>query len=156
MTDYKALIHRIQLFYKLALYGERDTFLNAIAQGITYNNPSGGPLTEQERMEAVKGKIPPPPPAALPAPTLIEVPEQVITGTPPVQAIPTDTQDQLNDLLVPAGLLAVPLALDGKLGPKTQQAAQAFKAKYNMPATPANIKAVHLKEYGPSEVKSPF
>ena len=71
-------------------------------------------------------------------------PQGQAPATPPASypAISPETQNQLNDLLVPGGEIFM-LNPDGKLGPKTQAALAKFKAKYNMPATAANIKQMH-------------
>ena len=136
--SYERLLERVELFYRLATYGKRKDFLKAMGQTpqmlpeqvIVGNPPSNAPTAKQVLPEVVEAYYPP---------------------------IPVETQGQLSDLLVPAGLLAVPLKEDGKIGPKTREAMQAFITKFNLPATPENIKGEWLKLRNPGlETKNPF
>lgn len=148
MNKIKFLHKQVELFHKLAHYGDREVFLEAVAQQPSLSGPT-------------------PPPPGTPKPTLRQffsppqppttTTEQTIVGNPPVQypSIPTDVQDQLNQLLVPTGSI-MPLKLDGKFGPLTQQAAKLFTQKFNKPATPANIKEEYLAMRNPElETKFP-
>ena len=139
--SYDRLLERVQLFYKLAVYGNRDKFLQAMGQQVSTTNipfPGGGGAgyPHHDRVE----DVPPP------SPPMINATPVEITGTPPkaqLPAIPLATQTQLSDLLVPQGLIPIKLKEDGIVGDKTRQALTAFQTKYKMPATPANIKTVH-------------
>lgn len=72
-------------------------------------------------------------------------------------SIPKETQDQLNQILLPYEKIAVPLKVDGVLGPATQKALDAFKQTYSKPATPAAIKEIYLQVKHPELVtKAPF
>lgn len=136
--SYERLLDKVELFYRLATYGKRKDFLKSLGQAPQM-------LPEQ----VIVGN---PPNAS--APTTQVLPEVVEAYYPP---IPAETQEQLSDLLVPAGLLAVPLKQDGKIGGETRKAMQAFIDKFHLPATPENIKAMWLKQRNPGlETKNPF
>jgi len=169
----KALQERVKLFYKLATYGDRASFLQSIGQQIPIPKvpegmewtpigvvPKGSLNTAPTQINLPEQVITGNPPNPNAPQEIINLPEQVITGTPPAQSymlpIGKDVQGQLSDLLMPKGLIAVKLDEDGKIGPKTRQALVAFKQHYNLPATPQNIKAVWLKERNPElETKFP-
>ena len=148
--SYDRLLERVQLFYKLATYGKRDKFLRAMGQQgeVIHATPVTIEGTPPPVINATPVTI-----TGTPPPEMINATPVTISGTPP--AVSAETQGQLNDLLVPKGAI-LPLKLDGLVGPQTQKAQDAFKAKYNVPATAANIKAVHLKEFGPASTKAPF
>ena len=162
---YTRLIEKVALFYKLAKFGDQKDFIKALAQQPSLSGPlpavpgspgtmGGRPLTLSEKLT---GKIQPPPSSMVPSIPTVSV-EDLPKVQPSASLPPIDKtiQDQLNQLLVPTGSIS-PLKLDGVLGDKTRQALQTFQAKYNMPATPANIKSVYLKEKNPElETKAPF
>ena len=164
MTKIKSLHKQVEVFHKLASYGDMAAFLEAIGQQPSLSGPT--PLPPGTPKPTLKEFFAPSKaPQSLNEfiPSTLQTPSTYIgdvdkpAGTPPAQypAISTETQDQLNQLLVPGGEI-MPLKLDGKLGPKTQQAAQLFKQKYNKPATPANIKEEYLAAKHPElETKFP-
>lgn len=161
MKKWESLFKKVELFEKLAVYGDRKSFLQALAQAApaasltgpvinpgTPGTPGGRPLSFSEKL---KGQVEKQKEPVTIAPVTIE-------GTPPsgYMSIPKETQDQLNMLLVPPGNI-VPLKTDGKLGPQTQKAIEIFKAKFQAPGTPAGIKEVYLRENNPGIVtKAPF
>ena len=153
---YNRLLERVELFYKMAAYGNRGKFLNSMAQTQTLPEETivGHPAAnEQEEIELPEQTIVGQPPKAGTPPTQY-LPEQKIVGE--YAPISTEVQDHLNQLLVPGGAIA-PLKLDGKFGPDTQKAMQTFKGKYNLPATPDNNKSVLMKEKHPElATKAPF
>lgn len=177
MTKIKSLHKQVELFHKLASYGDRSAFLEAVAQQATLTGPMppmpGTPKptlrqffspqksTSPDATYPVSKDMSWTPVGVMPTKDLEKtqvLPEQKIVGDLPAKqypAISPEVQDHLNQLLVPGGEI-MPLKLDGKLGPETQRAAQLFKQKYNKPATPANIKEEYLAAKHPElETKFP-
>lgn len=210
MTRYVSILKKAELFEKLAIYGDRRSFLKAIGaqlvalpqnvkdgldvliKDLSATKPSSvtlqnklmdmlgaGPVNVDELFNLVQSaanEIPGDHTTQVqnalnlsrtiqqlnaPATTNSEeqtFPPDTIKSKPShsYSAIPKETQDQLNKLLVPAGNI-MPLALDGQLGPQTAKAIEIFKSKYNVPATIRSIKEVYLKENNPEiETKTPF
>lgn len=164
---YNRLMEKVSLYYKLAQYGDRKNYLKAIGQASLSGPVPPIPGTPVSLGDKLKGtyhpvqsptqtlpEYTPPADAAIPTINVEDLPK-----TPPTlqyPAIDKTIQDQLNQLLVPTGNIMA-LKLDESLGPQTRAALQAFQSKYNMPATPANIKAQFLKEKHPElETKTPF
>jgi len=112
MSKFDALFKKIEVFEKLAVYGDRSSFLKSIAQDSTPKYPTS---TD----EANPGVQP-----YLPTQT---VPEMTIVGNPP---IPKDVQEMLSRV-VTMDRLGIPLhKIDGLIGPETRTALNNFKAKY--------------------------
>jgi hypothetical protein len=118
------LLKKAEVFEKLALYGDRKSFLNAIAQNYT-------PPREDSNVPWEGGSSQGP--AATPTQTLKET---VITANPPIDS---KVQKMLNDLLIPTGDIFPPLKLDGEMGPKTKEALQKFKARFGGNGTPQAV-----------------
>lgn len=216
MSKFDSLVKRAEQFEKLAIYGDRKTFLEAIAgKVVTLSGPmkaevgavTNGPLGWGENTQAVINKLT----DLMSAPNVntddlanalqeaasklpksapqshmqavqdliakvqqLGTPENMVTwhdlrskedATPTTTptpaksnypAIAKETQDQLNQILLPYGKIAVPLQLDGSLGQKTQAALNAFKQTYNLPATPENIKKIYFQVVKHIEPKAPF
>jgi len=153
----KSIHEQVKLFYKLAVYGDRADFLNRIGQMLpSATRPAGGvdlnpTLAPKQLQPELQGGKWVNPSDNAPAPQVQTLPEEKIVGYPP---IPTETQDQLNKLLVPSGKI-MPLALDGKLGPETAKAVKLFKDTYKKPATVQSIKDTYLAEAHP-EIETQF
>ena len=168
MNKLDTLLKRVEVFEKLAVYGDRTAFLQSLSQNSEWTStvksqpslsgpmpaipgspgtPGGRKLTPGEQFSGMINT-----PAPTEAPT-VKMPEEQIKAYPPV---PEATQDQLNKLLVPSGNI-MPLKLDGKLGPATKKALEIFKAKYQLPATVKNIKETYFKQVHPElSTSSPF
>jgi hypothetical protein len=134
MKKIDSLLKRAELFEKLAVYGDRKSFLKALSQDASLSGGLGG-----SQMSGLEMETPPGP-------------------TGPFKSIPVETQKELNQLLVdPVNPVMSPLLPDGKLGPETIAAALLFRNKFNMPATVENIKAKALEVRNPSlTTKTPF
>lgn len=70
-------------------------------------------------------------------------PKAVSTSTLP--SIPKDIQQRLSDLMMPAGLLAVPLKVDGALGPDTQKALNTYKKHFKLENASTNELYHHIR-----------
>src|ERR1700729_4251133 len=133
--SYKRLIQQVNLFYKLAQYGDRSRFLNALGQAASLSGPTppvpgspgtagGRPLTLEEKLRGqpnqTLNEYTPPAEATIPTISVEDLPK---TPSAPVQApkIDKEIQTQLNAILVPSGDI-LPLKEDGILGPETQKA----------------------------------
>lgn len=129
--------------------------LSKMAQSLpSTTRPAGGvdlspTLTQKPQQPEMQGGKWVEPSKSSPAQTL---PETTVVGYPP---IPKETQNQLNQLLVPTGKI-FPIELDGKLGPETAKAIALFKSIYQKPATVAAIKDTYLAQKNPElETKFP-
>lgn len=103
------LLKKAEVFEKLALYGDRKSFLQAIAQPAPFSNP--------EAPTSFEGDLP-----------------SKRKSDPAVKAM----QAKLNKLLVPQGHF-FPIFEDGIWGDQTVKALQAFKDKYHASATPQAV-----------------
>lgn len=122
MSKYNSLVKKAELYEKLALYGSRRDFLNAVAQvtPTSSNTPEDDKYLQELDMNS------PPAPQTVGA---------TITG--PYKIDPA-LQDMLNRVL--DGKIN-PLVGDGVLGPQTNLALQKFKQVFGKPANRANITA---------------
>lgn len=146
------LLKRAEQFEKLAVYGDRKSFLKALSQSQTEAFP---PPVQQEYLPEIRQQM---------GLDKVPVTQQQMSGlelTPEqgaLKPIPKETQVQLNQLLVdPANPQMSPLRVDGLLGPETIAACRLFRKKFNMPATVANIKSKYLEVRNPElSTKAPF
>ena len=99
MFDVDKLLKQAALYERMALYSDRQSFLQALAQ---------------ESNEDVEE---------------ITMPTANIQSTKP---IPTDVQNMLSHIITVEGI-GLPLQIDGVLGPKTRQALDVFKNKFQIP-----------------------
>jgi hypothetical protein len=126
----------------------------------TPGTAGGRPLSLSEKLKGQPDKVQTlqeytPPNENIPTVNVEDLPKTPQAPAAPTQAV-KDVQDQLNQLLIPTGTIA-PLKLDGLLGDNTRKAMKAFQVKFNLPPTPANIKATLLKEHNLGlETKAPF
>ncbi len=146
MGKFDVLLKKAEMFEKLAVYGDRKSFLQALSQEDPW-------AAVRQKLEEERGlppaTIPPPPPASTqPAAQPSAAPAPAATSH---QSFPLEAQDQLNKILLPYEKIAVPLKLDGKLGPETQKALEAFRQTYGKPGTPENIKEVYWQIKSRSE-----
>lgn len=120
MSKINSLLKKTELFERLALYGDRRSFLQSLAQdaGPSLDGGHSGNLATDPNMTVnPNAKFgPPSPPAA---------------GKP---SIPREVQRKLNELLVSSGKI-VPVKEDGILGSDTRLALNAFRKAYNVPAS---------------------
>jgi len=146
MKKIDELVKRVEYFERLAVYGDRSTFLKRLAQEFTPPRADSNVPWEGGSSQG---------PAANPVQTVketvISVPKQI---SPSVQRA-------LNDLLVPTGDIFV-LKEDGELGKNTQDAINKFKTKFSrelagQPASARNILAVRdkLKNQNSAVAKQP-
>lgn len=144
MKKIDELVKKVEVFERLAVYGDRSTFLKSLAQEFGPSLEGGFSAKPNEPNASVD------PNAAAPSGT-VNLPADHITGYRPVDK---NVQSMLNDILVPSGDI-LPLTLDGRLGPNTKDALAKFKAKYNKPASVAAITEVHNQVKNPSTVATP-
>lgn len=120
MSKINSLLKKTELFERLALYGDRRSFLESLAQEATPSldgGHSGNLATDPNMTLNPNAKFGPPSPPAAAKPS-----------------IPREVQQKLNDLLVSTGKI-VPLKIDGILGSDTRLALNAFRKAYNVPAS---------------------
>lgn len=143
------ILKKTTAFEKMALYGDRKSFLRSLAQGFDADierkylslDELGRPLT--------KGIPSPPKPNAMefPAgqplaphtfdrvhglrgdPNYEDLQPKNTTPSASFQSIPWQTQNMLSEIVSQLGL-APRIQIDGKIGPETQRALNAFKAQY--------------------------
>ena len=113
MSKYDKLIKKVEVFEKLAVYGDRSNFLKALAQEVT---PTVGGTPEAEAYLAQF-----PQNSSAPAP-----------AKPQLPSIPLDVQEMLSKIVTVEGV-GLPLQNDGQIGSKTKQALDAFRKKFNVP-----------------------
>jgi len=141
MSKFNTLFKKIELFEKIAVYGDRVAFLQTLSQaapvpslttpgsglGITPGTPgtpAGRPLTLSEKLTGQ--------PVYKPE----ELPKATTPSAPAAYpSIPVNTQSQINQLmqdLIGTGkaVPSEPLKLDGQLGPKTQKAVETVLKQY--------------------------
>lgn len=169
MSKINSLLKKTELFEKLALYGDRKSFLESIAQ--QSSEAPVGPSLEGGHSGELDSD-----PKMTPNPDAKFGPPSSLAPAPQVPTIPTSVQKKLNDLLVPAGKIN-PLDIDGRLGHSTKAALNAFRKAYSIPsnvtdqqlfnqimsakALPAALPADHpvfdtLKQPGPTVASSLF
>jgi len=128
MSKYKDLIKQVEFFERLALYGDRDSFLRALAQDAG-NTTRVSLSPEFNTLPQDYTQLPPPPPP--PMDQKPEIPEVSVEDLPKPaaprkspqydEATITTLQTFLNEFLRPqieAGKRG-PLAQDGVVGPDT-------------------------------------
>jgi len=139
------LLKRAEQFEKLAVYGDRKSFLKALSQSQTE------PLAVHTEPTNYVPKAAPEPVTDVNLGLGYE--SEVKPGPNGVRKmIDSKVQKQLNELLVPKGKIFV-LDTDGKLGDKTIEAAIQFTREYKMPATPENINKVYYEQKFQSSLK---
>lgn len=137
MKKIDALLKKVEQFERLAVYGDRKTFLQRLAQEASYDSFKGSTMVGDSGT--------PDAPAQNPQ----QVKETVIF--PPIDP---KVQSMLNDLLVPEGDI-LPLKMDGEKGPRTQKALEAFMKRFQKPGTPEAVAAVHKAQKGQAIAQKP-
>jgi hypothetical protein len=128
MSKADVLLKKATSFEKLALYSDRKTFLKALSQRalpVYENHPR--PQGDYD-FTSRPNDIPPPEPedpGAHEPPMMM--PADKISAFPPIDP---KTQEALSRIVSIDGI-GIPIATDGKLGPETKRALQAFKKKFN-------------------------
>lgn len=138
MKKLDTLVKRVEQFERLAVYGDRKSFLKRLAQNMSVE-PNQSKMPPAEPNQSVDPNSP-----------VQTVKETVITGNPPIDK---KVQKMLNELLAfQQHAEIMPLREDGELGPETRKALAKFKAKYNKPASVAAITEEFNKSKNPSAV----
>lgn len=132
MKKIDELVKRVDYFERLAVYGDRSTFLKRIAQDASYRGFQGSTMVGDSGEPEYSDE-----PLTNPVQT---VKETIITGNPPTDKV-KKLQNMLNELLFlqQKSPEILPLREDGILGPQTKDALAKFKTKYKKPATFKNI-----------------
>lgn len=151
MSKFDSLLKKVELFEKLADYGDRKAFLQSLSQAYptpsltgptvptpgTAGTPGGRPLSLSEKLTG-QPKTDPRYIELAPGegdPRYVEL----APGEGETSPISVQTQEKLNDLikdLVIGGKIApmAPLRLDGKMGPATQKALETVLKQWGQPA----------------------
>ncbi len=170
MSKFDSLLKKAELFERLAIYGDRKTFLQALAQTPSLTGPvppipgspgtaGGRPLTLSEQLTGVINQ-----PAHKPEVTSSEPTPPAAKPTSSYPYINPETQKQLSRLLIRDGLLMPKseyngegIKIDGSKGPETDAAIKKFVDKYKVPGTPQSIAATYMQTFNPGlETKTPF
>lgn len=140
MKKLDVLVKRVEQFERLAIYGDRKSFLKRLAQENMSKEPNYSAMPPTEPNASFD------PNAPAPAPKPATVKETVINEYP---SIAPQVQKMLNQLLVPPRY-NLQIKEDGKLGPETSKALNIFKSKFNKPASVAAITEEFNKLKSPS------
>lgn len=139
MSKADTLFKKATAFERLALYSDRQAFLQALAQQKPLINPQGPQPTdpnmhpytqpdwESERDREFGS------PGTIPAPTEqpVQATEKVIKEFPPIDTV---AQEALSRVTTVEGI-GLPLKIDGKLGPETRKSLEAFKKRFDLSPT---------------------
>ncbi len=126
MSKADVLLKKATSFEKLALYSDRKTFLKALSQAVDpaakqfYNLDEFG----NPKREGIPPVTPEDPGAHEPA---MMMPADRISAFPPIDQKAQEALSRINSV---EGI-GIPISVDGKLGPETKAALQAFKKKFN-------------------------
>lgn len=140
MKKIDSLLKKVEFFERLAVYGDRKSFLKAIAQDASFTPFQGSTMVGDSGESTV--------PSGGQTQTTKEV---VVVANPPIDK---KVQHMLNELLVPHGDI-FPLAPDGEMGPKTKDALKKFEARYGKPGTPAAVAETFKAEKNSQVAKAP-
>lgn len=132
MKKIDELLQRVEVFERLAVYGDRKNFLKALAQEYSPNPNMSAPGSENEPNQSIDT-------TPKDSGGVVNIPAgDEIKAYPPIDK---NIQKMLNDLLVPSGDIFL-LQEDGKLGKHTKDALKKFEAKFGKPGTPQAIAQV--------------
>lgn len=128
MSKYQRLIEKVELFHKLAVYGDRNSFLQAISQMTPsdYDIPLPDPNLAS--------------PPSVPVASLPNVPVPAKSKAPGDQRI-INLQTMINVLLKGTG--TAPLDTDGRIGDLTKAALKAVADKYHVPPTADGVRQAY-------------
>ncbi len=142
MKKLDKLFQQVEFFEKMAIYGDRKSFLKSLAQNQsvepTYTANPASSEPNQSVAPAPQAPIGPPTeqPYAMPEKTVMPYEEN--QGQVAYRPIDKGIQRMLNQMFVQNGEM-LPIKEDGKLGPETRKALELYKTKYNRPATSASV-----------------
>lgn len=131
MKNFNALLKKVELFERLATYGDRKAFLQAIAQEIeTFPAPSSSGINAPYVPGTEPGTAPASPAPAAPSEDpnagKLQMPEQKIVGTPPAKNYGNPATVELLQIFLNKALKPQietgqrgPIAQDSKFGPET-------------------------------------
>jgi hypothetical protein len=121
MSKYNSLLKKIEVFEKLAVYGDRGAFLRNIAQDASYEGFKGSTMVGDSAPETA------------PSSNVTKLKETVVTAP---EQMTEDIQKKLNDILTPLAvqgkIFFAPLKLDGILGGSTRQALDTYKKQFGL------------------------
>jgi len=160
MSKVDTLLKKATVYERLALYADRSTFLQSLAQTPHSGQGFGDAAVNQylnldefgnPKHTGIPAPSAPPPEVDPDAGPRIRIERSLQR---PIAVIPAETQNQLNDILgrlmtdkkIPVAALLVP---DGKLGPETKQALMTYKGYYgtaagnNLPQMIDSIRTLH-------------
>lgn len=128
MKKLEFLVKKVEMFEKLAVYGDRKSFLQALSQdaGISKEPNYSAVPTDSSSTESNStpwGQH-----------NLLVDQKKNAPSKPNMPPVAKEVQSKLNELLVAAGKI-FPLDVDGLLGPRTRKALDVFKREYNLPST---------------------
>ncbi len=142
MKKIDELVKRVEFFERLAVYGDRKSFLKRIAQDASFQGFQGSTMVGDS------GE-----PPAQESDSVMNMPADHITGR---RQIKPETQKMLNEILQPLAVAGkiffAPLKPDGILGDSTKQALKSFKDSFNQPATEAAIAQVYNSQKQKNQV----
>lgn len=127
MSKADLLLKKAASFEKLAIYSDRKTFLQAVAQ--QYGDPNTFSQQEVEQWESQKS-----PKSGIPTPPSdpgfpMNPPPAMNAPAPREQGKPAPAMQKID----PAYQKLLGVTVDGLWGPETQRALDAYKAKINQP-----------------------
>jgi hypothetical protein len=114
MKNHDKLIKKVELFERLATYGDRRSFLRALAQ-------KAGGIDPEDTSEVPFDQMPvPPPPAVAPTPVAVAPVAKPVPAGPSIDpASLKNVQNYVNQAMLDKW---PPVAVDGKWGPETARA----------------------------------
>jgi len=127
MKNLNALLKKVELFERLAVYGDRRSFLEALAQQTDWTDEMHreGDLPEDHSIPA--------PPAPLSYQPTLNLPEQTIMGNPPSRSPSIDQQSILNvQKYLNQKLPYSEIKEDGIWGPETAKLVLEWAQKNNL------------------------
>jgi len=138
MKKIDALLKKVEVFEKLAVYGDRKAFLQTLAQEVqTFPADSGQGINAPYVPGTEPSVSTQAPEVAAPTDNTMYMPQDQIKGHRPAQYDPRvhAVQNFINNQLVPAGVIS-PIEEDGKWGPETAKALKTWGEKNKMSGVP--------------------
>lgn len=150
MKKYDKLLNKVELFHRLAIFGDRKAFLQSLSQnappiaGTTTSDkylPSSDWQEESNKEFGTERTIPAPPPAETAEEKFqrlqqtyqdLATPETAETSATPYSPQVQKVQEALTGLF--GKEVVGPRGADGKLGNDTKKAIERFRAEYNVPS----------------------
>jgi hypothetical protein len=141
MKKIDTLLKKVEVFERLAVYGDRKSFLQALAQDVQTFPPTSSQFINAPYVPGteppVSGKNPEEAAAPPAADNTMYMPQDQIKGHRPAQydARVHAVQSFINKQLVPAGVIS-PIDEDGKWGTETAKALKLWGDKNNLSGVP--------------------